>query len=455
MKHQQHVVKKAAILVCISLIFATLCAGCVDNNPAYNNLDTRQFYANIKQDANADYGKKTAFYGGRVYYLSAESGIQGIYSMNADGTDVRLEQATEDIRALTVNDDGLYYAGFSGYRENCNGKFRGFQLYFQPAGSDTVTDILGGTSQSGELTEYSVWDFYIDNDGTIAVRLSGAHSIQGYLYLSLVTIRNGSVVPCSQYTLSGKLSTHTDSQNTYPLNLYQFHNLYISVASYHSLDVDSFLLVGSRSVCLCDTASGKLVLGMDRLFSDIRPLRDDYSERWICGVEGSRVLLNSDIVLTDFDLQIQAVHDIAAFTRYERIYSQLGRENDLLLLTENLRASIPVVGWADLVAEKQIVLGEHLYRVDTKTGELTRLLLARRWQEFVYLDQSRAAIASSKTILLYDISGDKPKLIRRIHLSHRIVDAVNKVDTAGGWLFLYGFNEQTERDELLDKVFIG
>jgi tricorn protease-like protein len=50
------------------------------------------FYTNIKPDSNANYGKKAAFCDGRVYYLSAENGTQGIYSMNADGSDVRIEK---------------------------------------------------------------------------------------------------------------------------------------------------------------------------------------------------------------------------------------------------------------------------------------------------------------------------------------------------------------------------
>jgi hypothetical protein len=29
------------------------------------------------------------------------------------------------------------------------------------------------------------------------------------------------------------------------------------------------------------------------------------------------------------------------------------------------------------------------------------------------------------------------------------------VDTAGGWLFLYQFNQEAQRDELLEKVYIG
>ena len=58
-------------------------------------------------------------------------------------------------------------------------------------------------------------------------------------------------------------------------------------------------------------------------------------------------------------------------------------------------------------------------------------------------------------MLIYDISAEKPKLVRTIDLNHEIVDRANEVDTAGGWLFLYQFNEETQRDELIEKVNIG
>ena len=74
---------------------------------------------------------------------------------------------------------------------------------------------------------------------------------------------------------------------------------------------------------------------------------------------------------------------------------------------------------------------------------------------FLYTDAKTAVTGGGKTISIYDISGDKAVLLRTIEIEHSIVDYSNKTDTAGGWLFLYRFNEQTQRDELIEKVFIG
>ena len=74
---------------------------------------------------------------------------------------------------------------------------------------------------------------------------------------------------------------------------------------------------------------------------------------------------------------------------------------------------------------------------------------------FLYIDDAIVATASNNVISIYDIAGDKAVLRRTIEIEHNIVDYANKTDTAGGWLFLYRFNEKTQRDELIEKVYIG
>ena len=73
---------------------------------------------------------------------------------------------------------------------------------------------------------------------------------------------------------------------------------------------------------------------------------------------------------------------------------------------------------------------------------------------FLSIEDGTVTTASKNVISVYDISGDKVVLRRTIEIEHNIVDYANKTDTAGGWLFLYRFNEQTQRDELIEKVYI-
>ena len=88
--------KKSCSILLIFLSFLLL-SGCVSKNPSDNNLDTYVFSPYFKPDVMAGDGKKAALSDGRIYYLSGENGKQGLHSMAQDGSDVRLEFATEDI----------------------------------------------------------------------------------------------------------------------------------------------------------------------------------------------------------------------------------------------------------------------------------------------------------------------------------------------------------------------
>ena len=46
---------------------------------------------NLKQNKLSNYGYAALTYNDRIYYISNEKEISGIYSMKMDGTDVRLE----------------------------------------------------------------------------------------------------------------------------------------------------------------------------------------------------------------------------------------------------------------------------------------------------------------------------------------------------------------------------
>ena len=100
-------------------------------------------------------------------------------------------------------------------------------------------------------------------------------------------------------------------------------------------------------------------------------------------------------------------------------------------------------------------LAETLYRVNPETGAKQLLLTLEYNNAFLYADAKTAVTGGGKTISIYNISGDTAKLQRTIEIGHNVVDFSNKTDTAGGWLFLYRFNEKTQRDELIEKVYIG
>ncbi len=180
----------------------------------------------------------------------------------------------------------------------------------------------------------------------------------------------------------------------------------------------------------------------------------DYN-RDFCRNTDDTIILSSVKGLESYDKSQKESSDILTFSSPEFLYQTIDLGNDILIFTERLRANY----WLDEIASSLFhqnrALAETLYRLNPETGDLLRLLRVGRNNAFLYANASIAVTGGGKTISIYDISGDKAELKRTINVTHNIVDSTNKVDTAGGWLFLYRFNEVTQLDELIEKVYIG
>ena len=99
----------SCLILCLLLVLG-FTLGCGARAGDYA-IDSKQFYASFKPQDDDAYGKKTACYDGRIYYLSDEGGTQGVHSMRPDGSDVRLELITEDIRSIQITEDAVWLVG--------------------------------------------------------------------------------------------------------------------------------------------------------------------------------------------------------------------------------------------------------------------------------------------------------------------------------------------------------
>lgn len=433
------------------------CGGCVARSESFNDLDTVGFYANIKPDANAEYGKKAAAYGDRVYYLSAEGGEQGIHSMNADGSDVRLEQAAEDIRALAVNANGLYYAGYIGMRENDNGLYRSFRLFHQEPSSRAVVDILNQSSRAEDLSALNIWDFFIESDHTLWLRYTEMDWLFGMARLNLLCLNDNQIVPVQQYeAIAEEMKLFSTADNKADLSLYRYGSACILLDEVYTIPEDTVSLGGGSVPVVFDTETGNTTLAYDFAFQVHSHARYyNVSDRWILRMRGEKMLLASQIGLLRYDRKAHTFFEPISFPETEVVLSTYDTGDNVLLTTRVFRKN----GWLNETVRSLFHIpaqkGSCLYRANPDTSVVTKLLSLKRNEAVLFVDGETAAVASGKTISIYDIRGDAPALVRAIALSHTIVNAANKADTAGGWLFLYGYNEKTARDELLEKVYIG
>jgi hypothetical protein len=273
--------------------------------------------------------------------------------------------------------------------------------------------------------------------------------------LFLLGFVNGSVVPKAEY----QVLTNDDAvfQKDYPnehLCTYRIQDQYF-ILSNPIGSISGEEMVGNRvSIALFDDALQRQVLPVDNLFLSL----GDYSYlpiRWIVRRNQNHLMIGADNGLNDYDLDAQTGKPILRFPKRENLFAIYDSEDDLLLLTRRFRHTDVLSLYFQYLFSVETIKGESLYRFDLETGQPRRLIKLGVKQAFLSVDDHFAVVAKGKQVLIYNISADRPELIRTIDLKYEIVDCANEVDSAGGWLFLYRFNEKTQRDELIEKVQIG
>jgi len=434
-----------------------LLSGCVYHNPRNNQLDSDTFSVNFKVDPASSSGKKAAFYNKRIYFLSSELGTQGIYSMNPSGGDITLEIPVEDIRAIQLQDDVLYYSGFAGVKENDHGPYRQFRLFSRKKGDTGSKDFLASAVYSGDLKDENVWDFYISKSGVIVLRFTNVVGYDGRSELSGATFKDNRAITFPGYqVVNSGIVEHVDTKNEALLSFLRYADFYYVIGNYTSTCPEQeALLYGWDSISVYDSSQNQVALPIDRSYSSMSANGNFDFSRWICRIDGETAIFASVRGLESYDMVASTSSDIVSFSSPECVYNQLDYGDSILVFTERLRNSYLNGIYAPHTYKLNRALSESLYRINPDTGEKIQLLTVGRNQSFLYADRSIAAVAKGKQILIYDISAEKPELLRTIDLNHTIVDRANKADTAGGWLFLYRFNEETQRDELIEKVNIG
>lgn len=457
-QHQKPCMKFSRF-ICIWLVFSLIIltlSGCTSQALDINNFDNTGFYANLKVDAYSPIGRKSAYANGRIYYLSSELGTQGIYSMNQQGEDIVLEIPAEDIRSINVREDGIYYAGFTGMKENDSGSFRQFRLLSRKNDGTDNADFLKDAGYPIPNTKFdsNVWDFYISDNGVVVICFAEVnHHMQAQLRY-VASFKNEKVVSASDYKVVNESSTiHYAGFNHNRFKVGYQESLYFLADYFSDPDYKGEFL----SSCLSVVDLNSIDHTVKMLTGSYLGYNDDnaYFLRWFCRGNSDEFILGSVHGLEKYDLATNTVSDIVTFDQPENVYFQIDCGDHFLVFTELLRRTYDLDYRYSNILKQTRALAESLYCVDPETGAKQLLLTLEDNNAFLYADANTAVTGGDKTISIYDITGDKAVLLRTIAIENNIVDYSNKVDTAGGWVFLYRFNEQTQRDELLEKVYIG
>jgi len=416
--------RKGFAFICMILMGLSLC-GCVSKNPEDNNLDAYMFNPYLKPNIMAEDGKKVALSDDRIWYLSAESGQQGLHSMAADGSDVRLEFQTEDIRSIAMRNGCIWTAEFVGMDKNHCGEFRLFQPFLRQRGNLYARkNLLSGIDVSlitnYETDDTNLFDLYPIADDVLLMRFTYPHLPTGGLSLSSSYLRIGD----TKFIRTSELVELSE---------------YDRPDDFRSYIMNDVFTLGYRGNCVfCDYEAYDVIREQQVLPSDVRHWKNGWLFYNLVYARGKNFYFTDRQSMWRISVDPVKARIITRFEKDERIYASYHTDDTHLLLT-----------WKDVEKRRS---DKCLYRIELQSGAKTRMLSTGKKAEFVYLNETYTAVAEDKTLTLYDISGAEAKEVRQIELSHEIADKANKTDCAGGWWFLYRFNEETNRDELIEKV---
>jgi hypothetical protein len=340
---------------------------------------------------------------------------------------------------------------------NDNGEYRCFHLLHRESAASYPINCISQADNADLLKGDNVWDFYLKEDGNLYIRTARMSFLFGYTYVSISSLESGRFLTLPDYNvLLYNIKAFNNPHQQSGLMIYQSNDQLFPISSKIFGGNETVEIFDKQNVSLFDESMSRTILPIDAIFlNDSERSDGPYSERWILRFSDEKMLLAYETGLYEYDLKTETSKEVCTFPKTESIYATYDNGSDIFLLTKTFRRE----GWIRNKFRELFQIpdqrGENLYRLDPSTGTRATMLELDQDDAFLYIDAEIAATASDNVISIYNISGDKAVLLRTIAIEHNIVDRANKVDTAGGWLFLYRFNEQTQRDELIEKVYIG
>jgi len=439
--------KKVAMWIILFALGFVLWASFSSIKTGFNkkSLDYYAFSANYKQDQNCEWGKKAAVYNDHIYYSDTSNG--GIFCMNLDGSQCHLVVKSPDIRKIQLSAEGIHYLGFITTVGEENNRYRSFRLFFYDWITEKTLNLMETslyTSFRGEDLE--LWDFYITSQGSIVNMMIGEDARVGMPYPSLYcTSTRGAI-------LSNSLSLLRKDNAPIPGSSYPMH---CEVAAYDQLLLSAesileslntyFFTWGSFSVA--DRQRNQLAMNTDllsRLFGE-KP-----THRTIDGFLLGGVLVhiaNEMMLLTpDFQDSVRSVLlDEEKFIRFVFVNG-----DKAYIITENGE-------WGKLQSVYEMDLETFTYKklYTCAKAEKYFIFTTQEEEQILWLDGEKLVTVRGKDVRIWVLRDGEYQLNRTLETAQKIVVTTNKTDVAGDWLFVYRFNMEKNRDELIEMLNIA
>ncbi len=406
-------------LICIILIFN----GCLSRHPENNNLDTKFFYSNYKQDANFFAGKKSAVHNGRVYYFSNENEKRGIYSMKMNGNDLQLEFETPDVRKIQIDEKGTVYVleHFKMYK-NENGMERQFAVACYEKNNNTYTKnwLLGKAANN-------LWDFYISDDTAVYLYVqykfaSGMPELLGFCTL------NGIVASGNEYLSITSEKKFDTSIAPLRFNIIQLNNLW---------------------------------LGLNERYSDYEKneeMYDFYADTaGIIDLDHNIMVLGDNYVFGSYDRTIRSVNEKGVINSIKNEISIIDPNTNTLIDIKTLLGEKEVLFILDKGEYAYIISSSNselhsLYKWDLEDFEIKKVYSEWSYGKILWVDENKLIVANNNKIHIKQLNEDTVNDVFVMTLQDNIIQKEYKTDVAGEWLFIYKFEETQNSDILQYKI---
>ena len=411
--------------VVILIIFVSMLLSACSNN------FLPELRVNFKQNPQRNSGIASAVYGDRIYYVSNELGKSGIYSMELDGSDVRMEVENPSVIYLQVVDGELVYSGI--YRADENNKSSlpatGYchKIYETSRNTPQFTII----NELLDKSRFNIVDAYRTGEGVTACTENAGLDGESYTTLYILKMEGGEILQEETFQFDYIWSQIENDrrvleQETAEVKVDRYADATVLYRGEREED-ENYYLYRSGAV-LTDQSSHTLGIGI---------------KYHILNMDGNIIhasFHNGNVfdrgMLIEIDLNKKEIrtNTPAGLGENERAVYAAEHNGEILVVTEN----------ATDYRELRLYPGnQKLQILDTETLELREIFAAGEEEQILAVQDEYIVTLEGNTIYKYILKDEIVNMRSRIAEINGLVKERSspieqyQVDTAGDWLFFY------------------
>lgn len=379
---------------------------------------------NLKNDKSSNFGYAAAVYEDRIYYISNELGTAGIYSMNLDGSEIKVEVENPSITSLEVREGILYFNGLF--------KIKKRQGSIQTSTINNHTVYYCAFGEKVKKADYinpnfNINGFFVSEEGYIAARygatLEDLHLFSPSYLETFSDIDNIIATISFEYydEMYVEYGDEDDKKREVQKNIYQFGDLLIIAE--HIPEGKELNRFTNEDPYVLDSNTGDLVLvysdkqadALKAFYMDENNIYCSYKEMVV--------------VLDRATYQTKTTFVPEGLSKEFQIVDIMKYADDLYIIADKWRC----------FDEKTLpLLGEKLLLIDSGTFMISEVLELGLKQRIIGLDENYIILLEDEVI--YEVSLDDGKIGDKTIVSDAPLDICSKnhiIDYAGDWMFIY------------------